>query len=68
MGTEGDMSEEAVMDGEALYAIRRVATSGCDIRDPDGLKVAWAALIAFCLNRVEEEGLGSLFGIGDEPD
>jgi hypothetical protein len=47
------------------FAIRRVATSGCEIRDPEGNVIAWAAdepwalIIASLLNRVEAEGLGS---------
>ena len=46
------------------FAIRRVGTTG---RDPDGRIIAWAvtepwaALIAFLLNRAEEEGsVGSI--------
>jgi hypothetical protein len=45
------------------FTIRRIATAGHEIRDPQGRVVAWAvtepwaALIAFCLNWVEAEGL-----------
>ena len=47
------------------YTARRVGTTGHEIRDPDGNTICraatepWAALIAFCLNRVEEVGLSS---------
>ena len=56
------------------FTVRRVATSGCEIRDPEGNTVCWttdepwALLIAALLNRVEREGLGSLFGIADDGD
>ena len=55
---------EAEMDIDA-FTIRRVATAGHEICDPGGHIIAWAAdeawatLIAFLLNRVEAEGLGS---------
>ena len=45
------------------FSIHRVGTSGCELRDPDGTIVAWAAteawalMIASLLNRVEAEGL-----------
>ncbi|MGA2065693.1 MAG: hypothetical protein ABSG86_12020 [Thermoguttaceae bacterium] len=44
------------------FTIKQVGTTGHEIRDPDGFTVAWAAteawaaLIAFLLNRVEAEG------------
>jgi hypothetical protein len=51
------------------FVIRRVATSGCEVCDPDGNIVAWAAdepwamLIAALLNRMEAEGLRDPFGV-----
>jgi hypothetical protein len=56
------------------FAIRRVATSGHEICDPNGRVVAWtvdepwALLIAFLLNRVETEGLWRMVGAGGEGD
>jgi len=52
------------MTDMSAYTIRRVASSGCEIRDPGGTVIAWAVdepwalLIAGMLNRVEAEGLG----------
>jgi hypothetical protein len=54
------------------FTTRRIATTGHEIRDPNGTVIAWAAtepwaaLIAFLLNRMEAEGLGSVLGIADE--
>ena len=48
---------------DGVFTTRRVATSGCEIRDPDGNVVAsaadspWALLIASLLNWLEAEGL-----------
>ncbi len=57
------------MDDGAVgsFTTNRIATSGCEIRDPDGFTIAWAvdepwaAMIAGLLNRVEAEGLSSVF-------
>jgi hypothetical protein len=48
------------------FTCNRVGTTGCEIRDPDGIVVAWATdetwalVIAGLLNRIETEGLSSL--------
>ena len=69
--SELPIAEEVAVGG---FAICRIATTGCEIRDPDGIVIAWAAdaaratLIAGLLNKVELEGLGYLFGIVDEGD
>jgi hypothetical protein len=54
------------------FTTNRIGTAGHEIRDPSGLAIAWTAtepwalIIAGLLNRVEAEGVGSLFGSGDE--
>jgi hypothetical protein len=61
-----EVSGEAIpMDDKAVggFTFNRVGTSGCEIRDPDGNAVVWAAdkpwalVIVGLLNRVEAEGL-----------